>query len=460
MEFHKFAPNTKNATGDAMMNADIFNKDSPMLRAARSSISPSQKEKIKMTEEMTAHSAPEDLDSPEEALKNVRPISAVDNEAAKKYSATLQDIEKSSIIYQSRQNIRKNINNTNYSTLREDDHRGMRTAICAELHSKLTIPHPPSYSIKVSTLQSLPPPYVRTFLHRLPFLLRVLLSTISHFHPVFIESITVGGSGAWTETMISQKIFKQYANDNHDIAHLQRRISSWLSESNFCVQLLDVNGMAQVPVATSFDIISSLRFNDVLVYRTNPKQAVLKEVVRLGGADATVTLPVFLLPHHEHLLPPKPSSLDEEQSKREAEQGDEKSTKMNEVKRTKKDETNATISTHVRLPACFDQELLDFLSALVKATKIVEIERDSDELLEGGMHGFRDFAKDTKEKLKHGLQKVTVDAMANDRWIAKLVGKVTKNLERAEGDIGYSGNLPVALKPYRDQAEPAPKLLP
>lgn len=37
----------------------------------------------------------------------------------------------------------------------------------------------------------------------------------------------------------------------------------------------------------------------------------------------------------------------------------------------------------------------------------------------------------------------------SNRWIAKLVAKVTKKLETAQGDVGYSGNIPVALEPYR-----------
>jgi len=53
-----------------------------------------------------------------------------------------------------------------------------------------------------------------------------------------------------------------------------------------------------------------------------------------------------------------------------------------------------------------------------------------------------------------------VDAAANDKWIAKLVGKVTKKLETMQGDIGYSGDLPVALDVYRKKAEPGSKLMP
>jgi hypothetical protein len=37
----------------------------------------------------------------------------------------------------------------------------------------------------------------------------------------------------------------------------------------------------------------------------------------------------------------------------------------------------------------------------------------------------------------------------NERWIAKVVGKVTRKLEVARGEAGYSGDIPVQLGVYR-----------
>ena len=45
-----------------------------------------------------------------------------------------------------------------------------------------------------------------------------------------------------------------------------------------------------------------------------------------------------------------------------------------------------------------------------------------------------------------------------NRWIAKMVGKITRKLEEARGDVGYSGDIPVALEKYRNQALPGEKL--
>jgi hypothetical protein len=80
--------------------------------------------------------------------------------------------------------------------------------------------------------------------------------------------------------------------------------------------------------------------------------------------------------------------------------------------------------------------------------------------LDKEIHGFREFTKAVKTDLNDKMRRVAVDAAANDKWIAKLVGKVTKKLETMQGDIGYSGDLPVALDVYRKKAEPGSKLMP
>lgn len=137
---------------------------------------------------------------------------------------------------------------------------------------------------------------------------------------------------------------------------------------------------------------------------------------------------------------------------------------QHEMEQTLKDEANINISTHVRLPACFDQSLLDFITALVKATKIIEIEKEEKEdgVLDDEVEKtsrFKDFTRNLKSDMKEGIRRVAIDAALNDRWIAKLVGKVTRKLETAQGDIGYSGDLPVPLAIYRDKAETASKLM-
>jgi hypothetical protein len=112
---------------------------------------------------------------------------------------------------------------------------------------------------------------------------------------------------------------------------------------------------------------------------------------------------------------------------------------------------------------------LNFIAALVKATKVVEIEKEVDAhtdesvdfmsfaktlnrsatLEEKETSGFRSFAKSLNKSAQVGMKKAMVGGIVNDRWIAKMVGKITKRLETAQGDVGYSGNIPISLETYR-----------
>ena len=214
----------------------------------------------------------------------------------------------------------------------------------------------------------------------------------------------------------------------------------------------------------------------------------LKQVIRLGGADASITVPAFLLPHHEHILPPKPNQEIQEEKEAKVAEADGQPKQMQaeqELEQSKKDETNLTLSVHARLPAVIDQELLNFVAALVKATKIIEhdygtnpehLEHIDDSALESevpvpepelkkrgfreNMKTFGDTTKNFQVSFAQGMRRVGVDMVANDRWIAKLVGKGIKRLESAKGDVGYTGLVPVSLAPYRDAAEVEIKLLP
>jgi hypothetical protein len=125
------------------------------------------------------------------------------------------------------------------------------------------------------------------------------------------------------------------------------------------------------------------------------------------------------------------------------------------------DETNVKISAHDRLPAVFDQELLDFIAALVKASKVVEMEKEPS-AMDNEVSGLREFGHALKGGLKEGVKKAVVDGVVNERWIAKMVGKVTKKLEVARGEAGYSGDIPVKLGGYRTGAveREGEKLLP
>jgi hypothetical protein len=517
-------------------SVDIILNDTPLMRAATSG-KKNFKSRPPLRESLTGVSYMKD--SPAVSfLENVTTFSPDDAAADVKYQKVLTAIRTESAIYQSRAHVREKA--ASAVDPDADTTKEMRAATCAEMQHLPSIAHPPERSVRVSTLQHLPPPHVRRFLHRLPFLLRLLLAVLSYFHVINIASINVAGSGRWLSSLLNQKIFKHYPDTSGDLRKLQRRVSAWLGNANFCFQLDEIDGMTSVPMSTNFDIIAYLKFYDIIAYRTVLDESTIAQVVRLGGADATVSIPSFLLPHHEHLVPPKPTLTDISEMETVVKDADgEPKTKQAEavLESMEEDETHINISVHASLPAQFDQSLLNFIAALVKATKIIEFERDvndakeangananananGDELsaqdteIDGngesldpsdgesstpdndedesaikGIHrsatspatttqgharkdsGIKSLAKklhtslqastaasgrfvrDLGQNTRDGMKRVVVAGMVNDRWIAKLVGRLAVGLQTMQGDVGYSGKIPVKLEWYRNQEE-------
>lgn len=456
MTFGQLAKKTKDEDGQSLMVSKT-----PLLVAAAKEGDTSSMPVTNMKDEMSNGHAPKAVPVGQ-ALKSAKRIFANDQEAATEYVRILRWIEETSIVTAVVQEAQGKVEQRggDIDDLLEND-KDMRAAICSCLHSKPTIPHPAKRSIRVSTIKSLDKYGIRKFLHRLPMLLRLQLSIISYFHPIFIESITAGASGAWIQSILSEVVFKNRPEDDIAVKNLRKRISTWLSDANFVVQTTGISGVGYVPLNPQYDILSTLIFDDLMAYRTLPEEVKLSRVVRLGGADARITVPCFLLPHHEHLLPPKPTAADEarQREKVEAADGGPKTVQAEyELEQTLKDEATFGVAAHLRLPAFFDQSLLDFIAAIVKATKIVEIKKDDQQSFEEA-RGFKELTRAVKNEVKNGMHRVAIDAAANDKWISKLVGKVTRKLQKVQGDVGYNGDLPVPLKVYRDQAESASKLL-
>lgn len=448
-------------------------------------------------------------------LKSVKTLSADDEKAEAQYLAMLKEIRTTSTSYQARAQVKANAAAGNGFADLETD-KDMRAAICAELHTLPSIAHPPARSVRVTTLQNLAPPKIRKFMQRLPFLYRLLLAAVAYFHRISIKSINVAASGRFTAAMLQSKVFKHYSSDSADIRRLETRVKSWLADANFCLQLGDINSHAQVPLSSSYEISAWLKADDVVASRMVPEQGILERVVRLAGADATCFVPAFLIPHHEHVVPAKLSTDDEQSYEIKIENADgEPKAKQGEIQldRARKDETAIRVSAHASLPASFDQSLLDFTAALVKATKIIEIEKEFDYVTTGldtppvttptsptltpastfstfdddasikstssGSSKFGNLAKNIRQNLKEGAagqsikdlakdighsthkgMRKALGGMVNDRWIAKMVGKVANNLQKAQGDLGYSAEIPVRLAGYRAQPGLASKLLP
>lgn len=298
MTFGALAPATEDQNGDALMLTDT-----PLLQAAVAGAETLHPRAEKMVDKMTDGAAPKDV-SAQDGFDHVTKLTPDDEEASEKYRRTIKHIHDSSMITQSLGIIKKQIRRaggTEEKGFDHDDRNDMRAGICSELHDKPTCSHPPRRSIKVTTLQNLSSPATRRFLHRLPMLLRLLLTPLSYFHPIVFESITAAASGKWVKHMLEEHVFKSYGEHDSEIRRLQVRIFAWLDESNFVLELAKVTGTAHVPfVVPAFDIQAHLGIDDIMAYRTlaNPQDVDMKQVVRLGGADCGFNIPSFLLPHH------------------------------------------------------------------------------------------------------------------------------------------------------------------
>lgn len=486
MTFNKLEGNSKDADGDA-----VFIEDTPLLMAASKEglrrnlaestdnllspdpdrvTGPKRPTMVKMTSHMTDGRPPEN-GSARASYQSMKKLS-LDNEfAGGKYRDILEHIQNTNAIQEARQFVKEAGELEN-----END---IRAAICSRIQQTPSVPHPPRLSVKVTTLQNLTPPKVRRFLHRLPFLLRLLLSPLSYFHPVSISSINASASGKWIQRMLVEQVFKDYAESSSELRSIKKRIVDWLRGANFIVELGAITGLAHVPLIPTYDITTGLVVESVLAYRTLPAEIDLQcqQVISLGGADARFLIPSFLLPHHDHLLPPRPVAR-EEQIEVTVEEAGNKSKEIqaqHALEQVRNDEANVKISVHARLPAVLDQSLLDFIAAIVKASKIAEFERLADEReeqeeeessvsseYEQEKRSFREMSAAFKGRVKESMKRTLVDSMVSDRWIAKMVGRITKKLEGAMGEAGYSGDIPVKLEVYRtgESEREGEKLLP
>ena len=454
-----------------------------------------------MVRSMTADAPPTDSEDTKSAFASVKQLSPDEEKANHKYRQYVKHIDDtSSIQIAKKQLIEKSRREEN--KLDPDKIDDLRAAICAQIHSGPAIPHPPSRSIRVSTLRKTSYPNVKRWLHRFPFLYRVMLFPICYFHTVKFKSVTAAGSGKWFVALMRKYLFKHYSSQDGEIRRLEARISSFFSEANFCVELTNIVSNASFPINTNYDIKCHFDMSDVMAYRSLPDAVDLKRVVELGGLDAILNVPIFLFPHHEHIFPKLPTDLEKLELETEIQETENpaKATQARKtLKRLKKDEACMHISAHAHLPVVVSQEMLNFIAAIVKATKVIESDRDFEDAkvlrglkrvstnasdsesmssinsvatdtTVGEDKSFKSFLrkmdsgfKDASSKTAAGMRKAgvnTVSAMANDRWIARLVGKITRKLEKAQGEVGYSGDVPIALDKYRVRHEDDTKILP
>jgi len=466
---------------------------------------------------------PLDVGSSDKPVKKLSPDEA---KAREEYAQTIRHICDTSTSHFANEMLKKIAVESGVDGVLDTD-TNRRAAICAHVHDRPTIAHPPRKSIRLSTLRHNNHPKIKAFLHRLPLLYRLLLNPISYFHPIYIESLTTAGSGKWFVSLMKNHFFKHYSTSDSEVRRLETRISAWLADANFTVGLSKLYCTGHVPMDTDYDIDCKFKVGDLMAHRTIPETIKLTEVIHLGGADVTFMIPSFLLPHHEHRMPPKLTDFEEMKLEQEIEdvKGTPQAVQLTkELERRRKDETAMKISAHGHLPALFDQELLNFVAATVKATKVIEVEKGHEELvlkraatdkLEMEIRRTDSVASGASEtvasdnvsnasaesqesepatiasqasqmssasqrasnfnvrmgqtfkgmntKIKDGWRKAginTVNVVANDRWIAKIVGNIMRKLEKAQGDVGYSGLIALPLADYRAKAETLSKILP
>lgn len=124
---------------DTTSEFSVFLDDTPLLRAAAAG-SKGLNDRPKLRETLTGVSYMRDS-SAKAGLDIVTTVDPHDEAANKQYHEKLTEIRTSSAVYQSRQAVRQRAKSLGRKVENEKD---MRAAVCAELHSLPSVPHPPS----------------------------------------------------------------------------------------------------------------------------------------------------------------------------------------------------------------------------------------------------------------------------------------------------------------------------
>lgn len=383
---------------------------------------------------MTAGNPPKDS-SNTAAYKAIKKQPLRSNIAIERYHRTLELLDASNAISQARTYVKQHL--TSVDDI-DCNNSKLRAGICSQLHSKPSVPNPPPRSVKVTVLRELLPAKIRRFLHRLPMLLRLLLNPLSYLHPVTIHSITVTASGDLLKSVFQQTIFKKNDGSDTELERLREDILSGVTDAHFTVGLGSMTGQARVPVFPSSSILCQLAFDGIVVHRALTKDMIVYEIVKLRGVDASFVVPTCLLPHHEHLIPDevKPDT-DSAHSEVVA--------VANSADETDDDTMAVKMAVLAHLPATLDQEIINFIALILKHYKLLEMD-DSPSLMDDAGKGLGKFSDAVNQKIKDGAKKAV---MGGDQWLAKLAGKALTKLQGVDGDLGYSGNIPVDLSKYR-----------
>jgi hypothetical protein len=411
-----------------------------------------------------------------------------DEDAELRYADILKDIRTGGGLYQMRERLRKVDREDEYTDIE------LRAMLCTEL--RRTGLSPPQHSRRITTSKLatiFPEPNVFEYV---PSAMRALLWLASHTHPIDCPSISVAGSGHWLNSMLSQFIFRRHLTDDQRIRDLEREISEWLSVGEYCVDLADITALGQVPLRSVYNIKSEIRSTNIAVSRIDVEDNSSAQMASLAGVDGTFVIPTCLLPNHSHLVPPEPSVLEvfeatEKKKQRQQEENEKRDhikpkvtrtdtrgleREINEDQSTKEEQSvdidalGILMSIRVTLPAHFDESCLSFAATLSKAAQMMEIEEsivdpptpvfeEEFDLTENFRDKFSRRSKRFGSAIKHPLQtahgafhremrKATVMTV-NGAWFAKWTNKILEQMAWLNGDVGYTFEIPVPLKPYR-----------
>lgn len=370
------------------------------------------------------HQAAQDLTSDHKPhttgdLSHVETHGDYDQTAADSYQARLDVIDKSNTTHRARREV----------DARLTDRDQIRASIGARIFSQGAVPNPPKQQIKTSYLTSLVPNWAKRVFQKVPVLLRLFLNPVSYNHPVHFDSIVLTGSGKYLDKILEEQFFKYYPDENKEIRKLKEEVATFLTDGKFSVVLPDILGMASVPFLTQYDIITYVKAPKLLIHKSVQEDEcddVLRvvEVAELTGLAGTFTIPSFLLPNHEHLIPPPPTEIHEE------------------------DKADVKMSLLASLPGKLHPEMVDFAITMLKSSQILTLHKEAKSVSED-IHSAADFTKNIALVTKKQVKKKLIEAHVDDAWLYKLVLKAFDALRTAKGDVGYQMDLPVRLQELR-----------
>ncbi|EPS44801.1 hypothetical protein H072_1203 [Dactylellina haptotyla CBS 200.50] len=460
---------------------------------------------------------PKSLSDAIEQVKDVTETQYPDEDeehAIRSYTERVNHIHENTAIHTARK--RLSSLGEKYSRFTAKEKKAM---IASALQTAASITHPPTWSIAVSHLKARTPPWIHEFNNRFPMIQRTMLNVIAHLHPVKCNGVVGNVTGLFASGMLERAVFKHYKNENREISKLASRVQTWLETGNFVCQFSKINGVAQVPSTVSYDIIASIKTSTVQVFKVlvapeiseplldeddtvsvdsaasnaSAKSGVsvtikdkvgikqeedkgISEVARINGVSSTVEVPSLLLPHHEYLFPAPPASktpgsrslekvaedvtvhFDEDDRLEDdvlSDDFDGRKAAAGLVEDEGKDEVMVIATVLASLPAQFNSTILHFATALLKASKLIEIEKE----VEGKDAAVTDDDDPSMVIRSRSLGRVgskisktmkrTFTGVVDDAWIAKLMGRLVGKVEGLKGEVGYKMPIPVDLKPRR-----------